>query len=105
MNGDRSSTTIAPQALFMLNSNIVLGASKAQADAILKQANLDDAQRVRSLYLTCYGRPATAPEVARAIDFVKRFEVAFAKAPNPKLSAWQSLCKSLIAANEFIYVE
>ena len=105
MNGDRSSTTIAPQALFMLNSSIVLKATRAQAESLLNQANLDDANKVRLLYMTCYGRSATQPEVNRALDFVKRFEVLYAKSPNPKLSAWQSLCKSVIAANEFIYVE
>ena len=105
MNGDRSSTTIAPQALFMLNSTIVLRATKAQAESLLKQTTLDDGNKVRSLYVTCYGRSATQPEVDRALSFVKRFETIYAKSPNPKLSAWQSLCKSVIAANEFIYVE
>ena len=105
MNGDRSSTTIAPQALFMLNSGIVLNATKAQAELLLKPTDLDDAGRVRQLYLNCYGRPATQTEITQALGFVKRFEVAYAKSPNPKLRAWQSLCKSVIAANEFIYVE
>ncbi|WP_394796005.1 DUF1553 domain-containing protein [Armatimonas sp.] len=105
MNGDRPSTTVAPQALFMLNSSVVLSATKAQSEALLKQTDLDDAERVRLLYLTCYGRPATTAELLRAFDFLTRFEAAYTKAPNPRLSAWQSLCKSLIAANEFLYVD
>lgn len=105
MNGDRPTTTVAPQALFMLNSSVVLSATKAQAEALLKDTTSDDAGRVRSLYLTCYGRPATQSELTRALSFLTRFEAAYAKAPNPRLSAWQSLCKSLIAANEFLYVE
>ncbi|MCX6368656.1 MAG: DUF1549 domain-containing protein [Armatimonadetes bacterium] len=105
MNGDRPSTTVAPQALFMLNSSVVLSATKAQSEVLLKDTALDDEARVRSLYLTCYGRPATTAEVLRAFDFLARFEAAYAKAPNPRQSAWQSLCKSLIAANEFLYVD
>ncbi len=105
MNGDRPSTTVAPQALFMLNSAVVLSATKAQAEALLALKNLDDAGRVRSLYITCFGRPATDGEVKRALSFLLKFEVAYAKAPSPHLSAWQSLCKSLIASNEFLYVE
>jgi len=105
MNGDRPSTTVAPQALFMLNSSVMLSATKAQAEALLTRTELDDAGRIRALYLSCYGRSATLAEVLRAFDFLDRFQEAYAKAPNPRLSAWQSLCKSLVAANEFLYVE
>ena len=89
----------------MLNSPVVLSATHAQAAAVLKREGLDDAQRVRQLYRTCYGRPATDAEVANALDFVSRFRAVYVDAKDPRLSAWQSLCKSLIAANEFIYVE
>ncbi|MEQ1933513.1 MAG: DUF1549 domain-containing protein, partial [Fimbriimonadaceae bacterium] len=105
MNGDRPSTTIAPQALFMLNSSVVLAATKLQSEAIVKQSHLTDQQRVRQLYLTCFGRPAKDAEVSTALKFLARFEVAYKSAKDPRLSAWQSLCKSLIASNEFIYVE
>jgi hypothetical protein len=105
MNGDRASTTVAPQALFMLNSRVVLNATKAQAETLLKRKDLNDAQRIRQLYLSCYGRPATDAEVTSTLGFLNRFQVAYAKSKDPRLSAWQSICKSVIAANEFIYVE
>ena len=105
MNGDRSSTTVAPQALFMLNSAIILKATKSEAVSILKKSELSDADRIRQIYLTSYGRPATEPEVTRGLEYLAKFQVAYAKAKDPRLSAWQSLCKSIIAANEFIYVE
>lgn len=105
MNGDRSSTTVAPQALFMLNSPIVLNATRSHAQAILKRTDLDDAGRVRQLYLKCFGRPATQAEVTRSLQFLTRFQSAYAKSNDPRSNAWQSLCKSLIASNEFVYVE
>jgi hypothetical protein len=110
MNGDRASTTIAPQALFMLNGSVVLTATKAQATAVLKDTTIDDSERVRRLYLACFGRPANQAEVTRALDFLARFEAVYSKVPKTepatwRLNAWQSLCKSLIASNEFIYVE
>ncbi|MBS1702513.1 MAG: DUF1549 domain-containing protein [Armatimonadetes bacterium] len=105
MNGDRSSTTVAPQALFMLNSPLVLSATKTQAEKLMQEPGLTDADRVKELYVRCYARPASDSEVARALDFLNKFESAYAQAKDPKLSAWQSLCKSIIAANEFIYVE
>lgn len=105
MNGDRASTTIAPQALFMLNGKIVLTASKAQATSLLKRSDLDDKGRVQWLYETCFGRPATEEEVTRSLSYLSRFEAIYTTAKEPKLSAWQSLCKTFIGANEFIYVE
>lgn len=105
MNGDRASTTVAPQALFMLNSPIVLSATRAQAQAILKRTDLDDAERVRQLYLKCFGRPATQAEVSRSLQFLSRFQAAYAKSNDARSNAWQSLCKSFIASNEFVYVE
>jgi len=105
MNGDRSSTTVAPQALFMLNSPIVLNATRSFAQAILKRSELTDAERVNQIYLKCFSRPATQAEIARSLEFLGRFEKAYAKSTDPRSSAWQSLCKSLIASNEFIYVE
>ena len=105
MNGDRSSTTVAPQALFMLNSKVMMKATKAMAESTLKKTGITDSQRIRQLYLTCYGRPASDAEVNLSLSFLGRFQSVYAKAKDPRMSAWQSLCKSLIAANEFIYVE
>ena len=105
MNGDRASTTVAPQALFMLNGKIVLNATKAQADKLLKRTDLDDKARVQYLYRTCFGRAATEKEVTRSLSYLSKFQQVYAKAKEPKLSAWQSLCKTFIGANEFIYVE
>jgi hypothetical protein len=104
MNGDRPSTTIAPQALFMLNSPVVLNATKWQAERIMKSGSSDE-ERIKELYLTSYGRPATPEEVSRSLAYLRKFEEAYAGSKEPKKSAWQSLCKAVIAANEFIYVE
>lgn len=105
MNGDRASTTVAPQALFMLNGKIVLTATKAQATKLLARKDIDDRGRIKSLFRTCFGRPAKPHEIVRSLNYLSKFEQAYAKAKEPKLSAWQSLCKTIIGSNEFIYVE
>jgi cytochrome c553 len=105
MNGDRASTTVAPQALFMLNGKIVLTATKAQASNLLARKDIDDRARIQSLFRTCFGRPAKPKEVDRSLSYLSKFEQAYAKSKEPKLSAWQSLCKTMIGSNEFIYVE
>ena len=54
-------------------------------------------------------RPPTVAETARALAFVRRIEGLLAEekiAPaERRLRAWQSLCRVILAANEFIYVE
>lgn len=105
MNGDRASTTVAPQALFMLNGKVVLTATRAQATNLLARKDIDDKARIQSLFRTCFGRPAKPNEIVRSLSYLSKFEQAYAKAKEPKLSAWQSLCKTFIGSNEFIYVE
>jgi len=109
MNGDRPTTTVAPQALFMMNSALVLEHTRAMAGSLLAHADLDDSGRVQLAYETCYGRPALPAEVLRAREFLQRFAALYAMQPPngvpAQQRAWQSLCKALIASNEFIYVE
>lgn len=109
MNGDRSSTTVAPQALFMMNSPLVLEHTKAFAEKLLAQSDLTDAQRIRSAYETCYARPATNSEVTQALTYLQRLEQAYSSTEQDlakrRVLAYQSLCKSLIGASEFIYVD
>ena len=72
---------------------------------ILARKDIDDRGRIKSLFRTCFGRPAKPHEIVRSLNYLSKFEQAYAKAKEPKLSAWQSLCKTFIGSNEFIYVE
>ncbi len=107
-NGKRIPTTVAPQALFMMNDQVVLKGSAAMAERLLTRPGLDDAGRVRHAYLTAYGRPPTDKEVARACDYLRRFALVLESqgvAPDARpLRAWQALCQAIIAASEFIYL-
>jgi hypothetical protein len=107
-NGDRATTTVAPQALFMMNSDLVAGASNRLAAALLGEAKTDDDGRIRKLYVTAYGRPATADEMAKGRQFVRTCEEEL-RGSEPdggkrRLRAWACLCQIVVAANEFIYV-
>jgi cytochrome c553 len=107
-NGDRSATVVAPQALFMMNGSVVLGHTRTMAGKLLARADLDDAGRVREAYERALGRPAAATEIDRALSFIARIERAMKdrnQDPGERRAfAWQSFCKSLIASNEFIYL-
>jgi hypothetical protein len=107
-SGDRATTTIAPQALLMLNSDLVLQASSDLAERVLAVSD-DESQRIAQLYSLAYGREAIAAETTAAQTFLAAAnQTLMAKEPDAaKRSrlAWDSLCQTILAANEFIYVK
>jgi hypothetical protein len=100
-NGDRDSTVVAPQALFMMNSSVMLQHSRKMADSLLALTGVDDASRIRDAYERALTRPATTLEVDQALSFIARVEREW---HGDKAKAWQSFCKALLASNEFIYL-
>jgi len=98
-NGNRNATVVAPQALLMLNSDLVGKAGARFAASLLASAS-EDTRRIELAYLKTYARPPTAKELARAKKFLADFKPDSAASP----SAWAVLCQSLLAANEFIYL-
>jgi hypothetical protein len=107
-SGDRATTTIAPQALLMLNSELVMQASSDLAERVLA-ASADDAQRIAQLYSLAYGRDATATETTAAQEFLAAADRALSSkesdAAKRSRLGWDSLCQTVLAANEFIYVK
>ncbi len=106
-NGDRNSTVIAPQALFMMNSTLVLKATREMASKLLADPAMDDAARVRDVYERALARSPAPLDVQRALAFVAQVEKAETRETDPekrRLLAWQSFCKAMISSNEFIYL-
>ncbi len=107
-NGDRNSTVIAPQALFMMNSSLVLKSTRAMAGRSLAKQDLDDSGRIREAYERALARPPRPQDVDRALTFIAQIERALeGKEPDASkrhLAAWASFCKALLASNEFIYI-
>ena len=60
------------------------------------------------MFLLAYGRAADAAEIAGARAFLDRVEAALvastADAAARRRQAWQVLCHTTLAANEFVYV-
>jgi hypothetical protein len=104
--GDRPTTTIAPQALLMLNSELIARASTNLAERILADRT-SNAERIEWLYELTYSRPATPAEVAAAEHFLIEADklLRATEADDAKRSrlSWQAYCQTILAANEFIY--
>jgi hypothetical protein len=106
IEGNRPTTTVAPQALFMLNSDMVLDSAAALADQLLQRSELDTDGKDRLLYQKAYSRLPSAKEAARARTLLTRFQQA-ASEPDPEKrsrQAWTWLTHTTLAANEFIFV-
>jgi hypothetical protein len=108
-NGHRDQTTVAPQALFMLNSRLVAREARRLATTLLAEGRDNDANRMEALYQRAYGRSATPLEVSSGLRHLESYAAARARAGSKedesRLAAWQSLCRAVFAANEFIYLD
>jgi cytochrome c553 len=108
-SGDRPTTTIAPQALFLMNSEWAMQLCEHLADDLLRDKGLDDAERVQRLYRTAYSRTASEKETERGLALVRNVDRALAMREDDdgrrRLLAWACLCQTVAAANEFVYLD
>ena len=100
-NGDRGSTMVAPQALFMLNSDVVGNASSGFAARLAREAPSSVPERIRLAHEIAFSRPAEADEIESWSAFLDRYQTA----ARDRAAAWKAMCRILIASNEFVYVQ
>ena len=92
----RTVSTVAPQALFLMNNPFILEQTKALAKRIT-DGDKDD-QAANSAGVHAAVRPAAVDEEVKiGLDFLKR--------GGGTEKAWEEYCQVLLCANEFIYVD
>ena len=110
----RVTSTVAPQALFLMNSDFVGKQSRALAELVLKQNLNTDKDRVAWLYTRLYGRPVTAKEAVIALAYLGKSRAAAAHpaafsaadaGTDAQIKLWQGYCGILLCANEMIYFD
>jgi len=102
--GQRVVSTVAPQALTLLNNEWVHGESRAMAERIMVSAASDE-DRVIAAWRIAVVRNPTATEKRASIDFVQSMLSSNRSASDAERLAWSALCHTLINTNEFIYVD
>jgi len=100
-DGHRSPTTVATQALFVMNSPLVIREAKNVADAVLKQER-QDKRRVEEIYLRVLDRRPDANEIDQGLTYLTNFRKKWNQIDEEQ--AWTSLTHALMASNEFIFV-
>ncbi len=104
VNGDRSSTTVTPQALFLMNSDFIADATLRMAKSLQEREAPNSRARLHHLYQSVYGRAPTDGEVKTALRFLRHYRNESVQ-KDPNLDAWQAFCQVLVASNEFVYVQ
>jgi hypothetical protein len=116
VNGRRSSTNVAPQALFMMNSPMVVEAANDTAASVLAGCDATDEHRLmQRIYLRILGRPPRPEEIEPSLALVHAalsesagWEPA-ASGPAAEVSArvraWAVLGHALFCSTGFQYLD
>jgi hypothetical protein len=97
----RTISTVAPQALFLLNDPFVLEQTKTLTRRLLEERAINDGERIEKAYVLLYGRLPAEEEKAVGAKLLNRFIDRGLKGD----AAWEAYCQVLLCANEFIYVD
>ncbi|MGE3808134.1 MAG: PSD1 and planctomycete cytochrome C domain-containing protein, partial [Gemmataceae bacterium] len=105
--GQRPTTTIAPQALLLLNNPQVRGYSRAFARKIAPDEKTTVADAARAAYLHALARPPAADELKAAVIFINAQTDSYRadKKADARILALADFCQTLLCLNEFVYVD
>ncbi len=105
--GERPSTTIAPQALLMMNNDLVRTCAANLAKRICPDAATATDTVVREGYRIAVGRVPDETELADSLAFIEAQKASYAESGNehPAASAIQDFCQVLLGLNEFVYID
>jgi len=118
----RGSSTAAPQALMLMNSEFILQQANHFARRLREKLPVEQLTtvpgyralpldllpaRVARAWQLAYQRPASQEEIDLACRFVRKQtqQLRAAKVTDADLAALTSLCQQLLAANELLYVD
>ncbi len=107
--GDRATTTVATQALFWMNSPLVLDAAAKLPQVSLDPKDpADPRKRLRGLYLNAYGREPTESESARLSNAYTQIKLEMRRkgeTADLQERAWALIAQVILSGNEFVWVK
>jgi hypothetical protein len=104
---ERPTSTVTPQALFLMNNPDMRLYAKGLADRIGSAAEQSVESAVRPAYLMALSRLPTAEELTDASAFLTQQTSSYgaARRGDARNRALADLCQVLLSLNEFVYVE
>ena len=105
--GLRSATTVAPQALLLMNHPAMRKAARELAGKIARSEAIPAAEAVQNAYLATLSRTPSEKELAEALAFVQAQTHVYREISRnqPQRQALTDFCQVLLSLNEFIYIE
>jgi Protein of unknown function (DUF1553) len=100
----RGTSTVSPQALFMMNHEFAADQSRAAAKTLLSAEAKDDPTRLDSLYRRVLGRQPTQQEAKLALEFVA-VSTGEEKPDQAREEQWAMLVQAVFASVDFRYVD
>ena len=105
--GDRPTTSVAAQALYLLNGPLLKDAAKKLAAKLLADTTLtSDDMRLSVLYLRAFGRPPATEESSAAQEFITKRDTSTtgtgSGGTDPSVG-WQQLIHALLTSNDFLF--
>jgi hypothetical protein len=95
----RTVSTVAPQALFLLNNGFALAQARHLADRLARDVPHDDAARIRHAYRLLFARSAREEEIAILRRLLAR------SIQHGLEAAWRDVAQVLLCSNEFVYLD
>ncbi|TWT63507.1 PSD1 and planctomycete cytochrome C domain-containing protein [Rubinisphaera italica] len=93
--GERSSTTIPEQSLFLMNNEFVIRQAAGMASHLISEYSTES-DRVNQAYRMCYSRLPEPSEMRNATLFLYVYGQA-----NDEAATWAAFCQALFASAEF----
>jgi hypothetical protein len=111
----RSSSTVSPQSLMLMNSEFVLTRAKQFAERVHQEAGEDVAAQIKFAWQLAFAATPHEDELAEAVSFVQEQTQHFAANPPPETKdkqnadpageALASFCHALLSSNRFLYID
>ncbi len=102
---ERPTTTIAPQALLLLNNPRVRGYARSFAQRVARESSPE--ATVKAAYALTFARVPDAEELANSLAFLRQQVASYAavaKGDSREL-ALTDFCQVLLCMNEFVYLD
>lgn len=105
--GARPVTTVAPQALMLLNDGFIQEQAARFAQRLEREAGSDPRARIRRAFALVVQRPATEHELQTSLRMLQDQErlARAAGSMQPAAVAWQRFCLALFNLNELLYTD
>lgn len=104
----RPSSTVPLQALFWMNSEMLSNEAARFAERLIADSS-DPSKRIQQAHQRAFGRAAVAEEITRGLAYVGAFAEQFgnenSSSANAEREIWTSFARTILCANEFIYID